>query len=284
MSHALINPERPRRRRFRLREAVLASFALNGCDVAEMLGGFPAKTWRAELEWLDVSGLALYLLDHLLAHEDEALLPPSVLARLRQNLADNRRRTKALLAEAGEIAAGFQRDGVRYVIFKGVTLYPQSVPDPAMRCQLDLDLMIGPQDADKARRVLESIGYELNCKSGSTWEFKTGGTELAKLKDLYKVKPQRSAELHLAATDELLERAETRNFFGAELAALAPVDQYLSQAQHLFKHLCSPHTRAGWLLEARRHMVGRRLDAQFWVAVEAQVCRGRAPGVAGPVV
>jgi hypothetical protein len=128
--------------------------------------------------------------------------------------------------------------------------------------------MVREEHADTARTVLESMGYSLDCKSDKTWEFKAGGSQLAELKDFYKIKPQRSAELHLTPAGGVLERAEMRVFFGGELRALARVDQYLAQARHLFKHLCSPHTRAGWVLEARRHMLARRADTAFWKSVE----------------
>jgi len=255
-------------RRDGVRAAVLRSFALDASEVAATLGDFSEKDWIEELEWLDVSGLALYLLDHLRALGQEKVLPRGVLARLRQNLADNRMRTDALLAEAVEINWRFQREGILFANLKGITLCPDSVHDPALRCQLDLDFMICDDHADAARAVLESMGYSLVCKSGKTWEFKAGGSELAELKDFYKVKPQRSAELHLAPADGVLVRAQMRVFFGSELRALASVDQYLAQARHLFKHLCSPHTRAGWVLEARRHMLTRRGDAAFWKSVE----------------
>ncbi len=264
--------------RYGLRAAVLKSFALGAGETAAVLGGFDDKAWRSEMEWLDVSGLALYLLDHLQALGQEEVLPKRILARLQQNFADNRVRTAALLAEAVEINRIFQREGVLVANLKGITLYPDSVHDPALRCQLDLDFMICEDHADTARTVLESMAYSLDCKSGRTWEFKAGGSELAELKDFYKVKPQRSAELHLAPAEGVLARAETRVFLGGELRALAPVDQYLAQARHLFKHLCSPHTRAGWVLEARRHMLKRRADTAFWRSVEA--CIADEPRVA----
>ncbi len=50
--------------------------------------------------WLTVSGLALYFLDRLTILGLEECLPSAILARLRQNLADNRERTVSLFDEA----------------------------------------------------------------------------------------------------------------------------------------------------------------------------------------
>ena len=47
-----------------------------------------------------VSGLALYFFDRLTFLGLEECLPSSILARLRQNLADNRERTVSLFDEA----------------------------------------------------------------------------------------------------------------------------------------------------------------------------------------
>jgi hypothetical protein len=250
-----------------LRSAILASFAQNAEDVAASLSRFAERSWRRELKWLDVSGLALYLFDHLRDLGREEMLPSAILARLQWNLADNRIRTAAMLAEALGINRGLERAGVSYANLKGVTLSPESVPDPSLRLQLDLDLLILESDADKARGVLEGMGYALHCKSGRTWEFKAGGSELPSLKDLYKAKPQRAVELHLAPASGLLERVVRREFMHVELPALSPVDIYLRQAEHLFKHLCGASTRAAWVLEARRHMLARAADDAFWHSV-----------------
>jgi hypothetical protein len=251
-----------------LREAVLASFAQPRYAVAEWLGGYSEREWRNTLTWLDTSGLALYLLDHLTSLGLQELLPAIVLARLQQNLADNTARNASLLTETAEINLGLQREGVLFANLKGITLSPESVPDPALRCQLDLDFLVCAEQADAAARVLERSGYALHCVSGDTWEFKAGSSEVASLKDLYKMKPQRSAELHITTAGGLLERVQLRSFAGATLPVLSPVDLYLAQAVHLFGHVCSAFTRASWLLEYRRHMLSRAEDERFWLELE----------------
>ncbi len=254
-----------------LRAAILACFSEDGGKVIRSLDSFSERTWQRELKWLDLSGLGLYLLDHLYSRGQEELLPTAILVRLRENLADNRQRAEAMLAEMIEISLGFERAGILCANLKGATLTPDSVPDLSLRLQLDLDFLVLDSDAEKGRRVLEAMGYALDCKSGNTWEFKIGGSELPQLKDIYKVKPQRSVELHLSPANGVLERVVRREFLGVELPVLSPIDVYLSQAEHLFKHLCSASTRAAWAIEAKRHIEARAADLAFWRSIQERV-------------
>jgi len=254
-----------------LRSAVLESFSRSSPWVSETLARFTEGEWKANLAWLDTSGLALYLVDRLLRLGCERSLPPAILERLLQNRRDNTARSAAMLAEAEAVTLGFEREGVLFAHLKGITLTPHSVPEPSLRLQLDLDFLVHAEDAGKAARVLEAMGYARACVSGDTWEFKAGGAEIPSLKDLYKEKPQRVAEIHLAAAQGLLERIEHRTFGSMTMPALSAPDLYLQQALHLFKHLRSAFTRAAWVLEYRRHMLARREDVLFWQQIEGLV-------------
>ena len=254
-----------------LRARVLTSFAQTPELAAASLARFSEKAWRAELSWLDTSGLALYLLDHLSSHQCQGVMPPPILARLQQNLADNRARNAAMLVEACALTQAFQRENILFIHCKGITLSPDSVPDPALRYQLDLDFRVFAEHAPIAARVLDEKGYRLDCVSGRTWEFLAGSAAPALLQDLYKVKPQRSADLHLIASANEFKRAQLRCFAEISFPVMAPAELFVSQASHLFKHLCSSFTRASWLLEYRRHMLAHNSDASFWREVEACV-------------
>ncbi|MCU1322799.1 MAG: hypothetical protein JWM43_2448 [Acidobacteriaceae bacterium] len=250
------------------RQAVLAVFAASSDKAANPLGHFCEKVWNANLQWLDTSGLALYLYDQLIQLNQEHSMPSAVLARLRQNHADNIDRNSQLLAEAIEINHAFQREGFVFAHIKGITLSPDSVPNASLRCQLDLDFLIQTDQADAARLVLERMGYTLDFKVGKTWEFRTGVSEVVKITDLYKAKSQRSIDLHLVPQDGLLDRLQLRSFSGVACPVLSPADQFISQAKHLFKHLCCAFTRAAWLLEYRRNLLSHRNDPGFWEQVE----------------
>lgn len=260
----------------RFKDAVIAVFREPTDTAVSQLGAFNERDWRRGFSWLDASGLTLYLIERITTSGERDAVPMTVFARLQQNLVDNQTRTDALFTETVTINHGFRQANIIYANLKGITLYPESVPEPTLRCQLDLDFLIDAAQGSAAQEVLEGMGYVLDAISGDTWEFKAGGTEVAALKDLYKPKPQRSVELHLLHQDKklcliekgLFERIQLRSFYGELLPVLSPADLFLNQAHHLFKHVCSAFTRISWLLEYRRHVIKRHDDTPFWETVQ----------------
>jgi hypothetical protein len=179
-----------------------------------------------------------------------------------------------MIAELFAIHRQFQRAALRYVVLKGVSLWPSSVPRPELRSQLDLDFMVAEESAHEARRILEGRGYHLRAISGGSWEFKNDGTPARSLKDLYKDVTFRSVELHIeASTNEgssVLARAEMRHFGEIDMPVLSSVDLFLGQGLHAFKHVCSEFSRTAHLLEFRRHAIARYGDATFWSELQAR--------------
>jgi len=256
----------------RVVDAVIATF----CDPVESslqkLAGFKYSEWLRTYHWLDASGMALYFLHQIEALGLESAIPAAMLGRLRQNLADNRKRTAAMFAEFTALNQAFRRAGVEYCSLKGFTLIPESCPDPTLRCQLDLDFLVAGDDLKRCREVLAAAGYTMMAVTNSVWEFKAGAV-MPGIGDHYKPKTQRSVELHFASpatavespfNGALLDRRITRSLDGQAFPALSDADQFVSQALHIFGHLCSANTRVSWLLEYQRHVSVRRDDGRFW--------------------
>jgi len=224
--------------------------------------------WRSLLRWLDISGLALYFLDRIVELKLTDWLPPGVLARLQQNLADNTERTRVMIAESIAIQRGFQEARLSYANLKGLSLWPSSVPGPELRSQFDLDFLVADESASAARKILEQRGYRLYLISGRSWEFKLNEMPGLSLKDLYKAQPSHTVELHIEPSTSgrlpLLERLQTRDLYGYGMPVLSPVDLFLGQGVHAFKHVCSEFSRVAHLLEFRRHVLLRRDDHVFW--------------------
>jgi hypothetical protein len=261
----------------RLKEAVIATFSKPAFEVGERLVEFYEEDWRKALYWLDVSGLALYFFDRVAMLGLKCCLPEFVLERLQQNLEDNRLRTAALFQETVEISHAFQQRGISFAVLKGFTFTPDSVPDSALRYQMDIDFLIAAKDATTALYCLNDFGYRLHAVCGKTWECKAGALGTPDIRNLYKIHTQRSVELHLQPScdrgggqtqQNKLTRAQYRSIQGVVLPALAPSDLMLQQASHLFKHLCHEHTRASWMLEFRNHVLARSNNPEFWNDLE----------------
>jgi hypothetical protein len=240
------------------------------CWGLERLSG---REWRRLLRWLDTSGLALYFLDRIHELNRTEVLPIWVQARLRQNLADNRERTEALITEMRELDNAFRSKAVSYAVLKGFSLYPLSVPRPELRSQLDLDFLVADECATEAKATLEGRGYRLRAVSGRTWEFKAhAGAAAGSLVDLYKATPFRSVEVHFEDThnerNSKLGRTELRSFRDMSLPMLDGPDLLLGQGMHLFKHICSEFSRTAHVVEFRRHVLARAEDDVFWRELE----------------
>ncbi|WP_239461465.1 nucleotidyltransferase family protein [Occallatibacter savannae] len=263
------------RRAARLKEAVLASFHEPAPSVEARLREFGARDWSRAKYWLDVSGLALYFLARIEAMALLACLPRSVISQLQTNLKENRQRTEALLSEAVEITHALRALNIECAVLKGITFPSESVPDPALRNQMDIDLLIRKADLRATEKCLARFGYALAAVGERTWEFKAGPCGTSSLKNLYQERPERALEVHLESQQlqvgrgDRLARSEWRLMQSCWLAALDPADIFVLQGQHLFKHMCSEYTRASWVLEFWRHICGRRNDTGFWGQVES---------------
>ncbi len=260
--------ERPSPSPRRLKEAVLSSFQGSAREAAERFQSYSQIDWQAILVWLDISGMALYLLAQVRELEIEDCVPGPIRERLRLSLDRNRERTAALLREARSVADEFRRFGVCFALLKGITLTPDSVPEPALRWQTDLDFLVAEPDAKAAGGILRNLGYTMHATSGRTMEFRAGPSGKPDLENLYRADTQRSIELHSLRRQEgvpdRLTRASSRVIEGAALPALSAADTMVQQALHLMKHLCGEHTRASWVLEFWRHVRLRQRDRAFW--------------------
>jgi hypothetical protein len=270
-------------------EAVVAAFRDPAEASLRRLWEIRPHEWKQSYHWLDASGMALYFLDQLESLHLETVLPRATLSRLRGNLADNRERSSAMFAEFASLNASFQTAGLLYANLKGFSLSPESCPRPELRCQLDFDFLVDGTQLGRYRDLLNETGYQLFAATPDVWEFKAGSSEMVDVKDHYKAKPQRSVELHFASSvappylpfrDRRLERLGTHSWAGLIFPALTPADQFIAQALHVFKHICSPCTRLSWLLEYQRHVNTRHHDQSFWNAVRAHAGNNRHTSIA----
>lgn len=71
-----------------------------------------------------------------------------------------RHRNQVMAGQLGELSEALWQEGARPVAMKGSALLAQRGPDALDRIMLDIDVMIGREKADTARKVMEQLGYE----------------------------------------------------------------------------------------------------------------------------
>jgi hypothetical protein len=252
-----------------IRQAVLLVFRDPMPSECLRLFHLSRRDWSRLLYWLDVSGLALYLLDRLIELGLRDRVPQDTLDRLHRNAIDNEKRTRGMIDESIAVQGEFQRADLSYSVIKGLSLCPESVSRPELRHQFDLDFLIAEKSIDEARQLLEDRGYRLYAVGGKSLEFKIHERPHGSMKDMYKDTPERAVELHVesesATGDSRLGRAVRRAMHGMSMPVLSPVDLFVGQGLHAFKDVCSDFCRIAHLLEFYRHVIARRDDHVFWM-------------------
>src|SRR5207249_1097507 len=75
----------------------------------------------------------------------------------------NARRNLYMLRALLEILDLFEQHGIRAIPFKGPLLAAQAYGGVALRCFLDLDILIQPNELERARSLLVSRGYRADA-------------------------------------------------------------------------------------------------------------------------
>jgi Uncharacterised nucleotidyltransferase len=262
-----------------LADTILATFHLPPAENhGARLASFSTDAWTGTYRWLDASGLALYFLDRVKTLGLETSLPATVLQRLERNLSDNRERTEDNFAEFVRINQALTTAGITFVNLKGFSLVPHACADPALRLQLDLDLLIEMRQIQSCAVTLAALNYVLTAVSASVWEFKAGASTMPSVGDLYRPKPQRSVEIHFAASQsaqDLAARQEWSTWQEFSFPVLGRAERFIAQAVHVLKHLRGEWMRPSWLLEFRHSVLHWKNDRSFWQQVREQAAADR---------
>jgi len=252
-----------------------------GGSVAELLG-FSAHQWKRALPWLDSSGLALYLLDRLVNLNAAGVLPPPVLARLRQNQEDNRERTAALMEEMRAIHQRFFAHGIEFAVLKGYSLVPEYCPAAALRHQCDLDYLVASDHLDRASDILRGMDYSRVRRSPGTFTFSRSTGDLPSRDKIYQPALNYSVELHtslwendevavLESLPQLLKRRQFHQASGLVFPVLAPEDRFIHQCMHVLSHTLQFWIRLAWLYEIAGFLRTVSTEAAFWRLVARRI-------------
>jgi hypothetical protein len=263
----------------KLTEAIIGCLQLSGApyDFGQM-ARFSPLDWERTRGWIDRAGLALYLTERLRACGATEVLPPRVLARFEQNLADNRCRVDHLLYETGCINEKLDQASVQYVVIKGFSLWPEFCSNPYLRTQCDLDYLVDRQSLRSAQNALLELGYEVRHSSAvHEFAFERPLQRVPSQFDSpYKLQTTPMVELHVGIWEDMTHRIpleepafvlnnpKLKEWGGLRFPVLSEEDALLLQVLHAFQHMVSYWVKLSWLLEIGRFIEKRWRDSPFW--------------------
>jgi len=275
-----------------LAETVVDFLGLSGTasDQASQLGGFRDHEWKLALPWLHDAGLSLYLLEKLNDINRTDVLPTSILLRLEENLATNRRRVAYLARQFDFINHKLNCAGVRYAVVKGFSLVPAFCPDASLRHQSDFDYLVDDQSLALARTVLEDAGYSLRKRKTNELVFLTPSAGMPSPADgQYEPHSPYAVELRRAFWDSdihgvsfegpefSVDDVRIRRWQESTFPGLPEEDMFLIQVIHAFNHILTGWVRMSWLYEIAYFLKQRSTDRALWELVQRRVAAGHEP-------
>lgn len=241
---------------------------------------FSKAEWSRALDWLDLSGLALYFWQKMKSTTAGEALPISVQARLARCHEENCARVIAIKKEFATLNRLFEDGGVEYAVLKGFALIPDYCSDLSLRTQYDHDYLIRPGTLARAEEVLRKAGYRRKpSREGyHITYFRPASDVIASGRPvgLYSAGLGRPIELHLRLWDhaeekvsvelpeDFLDRITKHSSLGLEYPALSEEDRLIFQVLHAFRHVLRNWCRLSVFLEISHLIQARASDSDFW--------------------
>jgi hypothetical protein len=242
---------------------------------------FDESDWRHAMDWLDVSGLALYFWHKVNTVNAVAALPVYAQTRLAESYEENRLRVESIRKESETLNRLFDEAGVQYAVLKGLALVPDYCPDPTLRTQYDHDYLIHPNALTRAETALQKEGYRPKV-SREDYHIaycrpEVEGVPAEKPAGLYSARMERPIELHIRLWDhaeekiairlpeDFLDRTGRHRCEGFEFPALCDEDRLVFQVLHAFRHILHNWCQLSIFLEMSHFLQERALDCGFWM-------------------
>ena len=265
-----------------LRRAIIAELAPAG---RALLGfnfwhSFDPSDWRRTLEWLDMSGLALYFRHKVVNTDRIRVLPLYVQTRLAHSYEQNCWRVESVRKECSALHRLFGDAGIQFALLKGLAMVPDYCPDATLRTQYDHDYLIRPDALARAEAALQTAGYRPKMSPE--------GYHITYIRPLpqsdsptgpagiYSARLQRPVELHIRLwenaeerieiplRDDFMDRLRNRVGLGLEYRALCEEDGLMFQVLHAFRHILRNWCRLSVFLEISHFLNQRAGDSGFW--------------------
>lgn len=276
-----------------LRQAVVAELAVTGRTSAgaTFWHSIDESDWRRVLDWMDVSGLALYFWHKVRTVEMVEALPLDVRARLARSYEMNCLRVEFIRKETETLNSLFDDAGVQFAVLKGLALVPEYCPGPNLRTQYDHDYLIHFQALARAEANLQRAGYKPKVSRDGyhiayirpTPEFVSSRKPVG----LYSARLQRPVEVHtrlwdreeeridIQLPDDFMNRCRKHSGLGLEYLTLCDVDSLVFQVLHAFRHILRNWCRLSVFLEISHFLQQRELDSDFWARYQCRTANLR---------
>lgn len=219
------------------------------------------------------------LLHKHLQSTDADVVPVNIRSRLKQQSVANAQNVLHLFAKQLKLHRLFEENGIPAAIFKGSVLAQTAYGDISLRQAGDIDVLISRGDFDRARKILESLGYQMapSLTPAQLASHLSAHCEIQFMRDDWFT----VVDLHWALapksfvfkveTEDLLTRLQRVSVAGVEFETLATEDSILYQAMHGAKHLWR---RLEWISSLAETI--RAADLTDWDAVMARAADARA--------
>ncbi len=225
-------------------------------EAVERLAILQPRDLKHLLIHLDQTGLAIYLLNHLVEHNLFSLLAPRLQDELDQRLQRNQARAEDMFQEFARVIMAFERAHLKYAVMKGFSLIPDYTPAICLRHQTDIDLHIDAAAIENSRELLEGIGYscESDDPSGEMEFVRQLGRPFTGMLDIYSLQSASRIELHqhfwetrfqvaLDSEWDPLAHRSVKRVRDLSFPTLTEEDVFIGQLLHAFRHFLK-----GWML------------------------------------
>jgi hypothetical protein len=239
--------------------------------------------WDYLLAIAHAHGLLPLLQKHLSTAGGD-LVPGHFLSRLKRESVANSQTVLHLIGKQLRVYKLFKEHGIAVALFKGPLLSQMAYGEISLRQAGDIDLLISRQHFDRARTLLESLGYQMypNLTSAQLashlkyhCELQFTRDEWFTVVDLHWELAPRSFVFRVKA-DEVLSRLQTVSVGGTQVETFSDEDLVLYQAMHGAKHLWR---RLEWISALAESL--RAMPSISWDTIVARATSARATRILG---
>src|SRR5215213_1568648 len=245
-----------------------------------------------ELDWNYLIAIAyahglLPLLHKHLATNATDLVPAHVLSRLKRESVANSQNVLHLVGKQLSIYKLFKENSIPVALFKGALLAHIAYGEISLRQAGDIDLLIARHDFAQARRLLESLGYEMTPRltPAQLASHLNNHCEIQFMRDEWLTVIDLHWELapgsfvFAVTADEVMSRLQTASLAGTTVETFGAEDLVLYQAMHGAKHLWRRLEWISCLAETLRATTAINWDTLADRAVTAHATRILALGL-----